>query len=635
MIAQENQRAMRFKAKWLPHHLLFFSLCLVYLWLVVEPNLIYHGFGTILPDAPLFATGQAFLMNRLALPGGGIAYASGLLSQGYYYAWLGAAIIVLVALRLAELFRRHLALAGVPRSAVLTGLPAVAFFLIYSQYKHPLSIGLTVTLALALSLAFERLVFRRLSARLSGYGLLAALAFWIGGFGTLLLLAILTTIYCVFLRRDRAMTVLIPPASIALAWVLAEYVFLIAPNQAFLILTPFDRSLTSGMDTFLMVLVFVLYGFVPLAVLLAFAWTRRFGRPGPRTRPEPKKKHGNKKGGGPALALLRRTASPAVPVLVMALGLYASYDELAKPYMLSNYYSRQKHWDRVLQLGQGLPLGRNNIYVNHDIVRALYHTGRLPYDMFRFPQNPQALLLTHEEHPSDLTQLKLADIFVELGHVNMAEKLASELIATKDHLGVAIEKMAWINIVKGHPHTARVYLNTLQRDPVRHRTARSLLGDLDQGFTADQTASIATLRSRMRQGSDALTGTEPIEQTLTALLQQNPRNRMAFEYLMACYLLTGQVDKIVDHMDRLDDLGYQVVPPLYEEAILIYYAAQRQKPDLGRLKISPSTIQRYQRFVQIRGAMGPQNRQATLNLLIREFGASYFFYFAFGQVGQV
>ena len=626
---------MRFKAKWLPHHLLFFSLCLVYLWLVVEPNLIYHGFGTILPDAPLFATGRAFLMNRLTLPGGGIAYASGLLSQGYFYAWLGAVIIVLVALRLAELFRRHLALAGLPRSALLTGLPAVAFFLIYSQYKHPLSIGLTVTLALALSLAFERVAFRCLSARLGGYGLLAALAFWIGGFGTLLLFAILTTIYSVFLRKDRAMAVLIPPASIALAWALTDYVFLIAPNQAFLILTPLDRSLTSGMDTFLMVLVFVLYGFIPLAVLLAFAWTRRFGRPSLGTRPKATKKSGTKKGRGPSLALLRRTASSAVPVLVMALGLYVSYDELAKPYMLSNYYSRQKQWDRVLQLGQGLPLGRNNIYVNHDIVRALYHTGRLPYDMFRFPQNPQALLLTHEEHPSDLTQLKLADIFVELGHVNMAEKLASELIATKDHLGVAIEKMAWINIVKGHPHTARVYLNTLQRDPVRHRTARSLLGDLEQGFTADQTASIATLRSQMRKKSDALTGNEPIEQTLTALLERNPRNRMAFEYLMACYLLTGQVDKIVDHIDRIDDLGYQVVPPLYEEAILIYYGAQRQKPDLGRFKISPSTIQRYQRFVQIRGAMGPQNRQATLNLLIREFGASYFFYFAFGQVGQV
>ena len=126
-----------------------------------------------------------------------------------------------------------------------------------------------------------------------------------------------------------------------------------------------------------------------------------------------------------------------------------------------------------------------------------------------------------------------------------------------------------------------------------------------------------------------------MDETLATLLERNPRNRMAFEYLMACYLLTGKLDKIMENVGRLEDLGYRQIPPLYEEAVLIYYASQRQKSDLGRIKISPETIQRYQRFVQIRGSMLPRNQQETLNLLIREFGASYFFYFAFGQVGQV
>ena len=36
----------------LPLYLLFFMLCFIYLWLVVEPHLIYYCFGTILPDAP-------------------------------------------------------------------------------------------------------------------------------------------------------------------------------------------------------------------------------------------------------------------------------------------------------------------------------------------------------------------------------------------------------------------------------------------------------------------------------------------------------------------------------------------------------------------------------------------------------
>jgi len=319
----------------------------------------------------------------------------------------------------------------------------------------------------------------------------------------------------------------------------------------------------------------------------------------------------------------------------MGIGLYLDRDELRKPYVLSNYYACEKRWDDVLALGPRLPKGRINVFVNHDILRALYHTGRLPYDMFTFPLNPHALLLTHEQRQSDLALYKLSEAFLELGHANMAQKLASELLATKDHLGVALETLGQVSLVKGQPDTARVYLNALKRDPIRHGVAESWLNDLNGDLSPDRAARIERLRSCMPDDPLAVAGPEGLERTLAGLLEQNPGNRMAFEYLMACYLLTGKVDKIVENLHRLDELGYRATPTLYEEAVLIHYGAQRQKPDLGRIRIRPETIQRYQRFVQIRGSMQPQSQQATFNLLIREFGTSYFFYFAFGSVGLV
>ena len=36
--------------------LIFFLFCYVYLWIIVKPHLIYHGFGTLIPDIPMFAT---------------------------------------------------------------------------------------------------------------------------------------------------------------------------------------------------------------------------------------------------------------------------------------------------------------------------------------------------------------------------------------------------------------------------------------------------------------------------------------------------------------------------------------------------------------------------------------------------
>ena len=39
---------------------------------------------------------------------------------------------------------------------------------------------------------------------------------------------------------------------------------------------------------------------------------------------------------------------------------------------------------------------------------------------------------------------------------------------------------------------------------------------------------------------------------------------------MAFYLLAGELEKIMENIGRLADLGYREIPTLYEEAMLIY-----------------------------------------------------------------
>ena len=319
----------------------------------------------------------------------------------------------------------------------------------------------------------------------------------------------------------------------------------------------------------------------------------------------------------------------------MVLGIFFSYDQMSKPFVLTNDYYLRKQWDNILELARSLPKGKSNVYFHHDIIRALYHTGRLPYDLFNFPQIPHGLLLTHEKKASYLTQFKLCDVFLELGQVNMAERMASEIIAARNHPGIVIEKMAWINIIKNQNHTARIYLNALKKDLTFRETAENLLKALDDNFTPEQKAYVDRIRSVMHEKGYAETGKDSIEKMLTGLLAENPGNKMTFEYLMTCYLLTGQVDKIAANMDRLEGLDYKAIPILYEEAILIYYGSQGQKIDLNKFNIRPQTIQRYKMFVQLSNSMQAHNRQAVLNSLILEFGRSYFFYFTFHTVGLV
>jgi hypothetical protein len=213
--------------------------------------------------------------------------------------------------------------------------------------------------------------------------------------------------------------------------------------------------------------------------------------------------------------------------------------------------------------------------------------------------------------------------------------LASEPNITPDHSGFALEKLAWVNIIKGQNRNARIYLNALKKDLIYRSTAEDILDALNTGFKPDQTAYIDRLRSYVLEAGHPRTGKDSIEQMLTALLDRNPRNKMAFEYLMASYLLTGQLDKIADNIERLNGLGYRNIPTLYEEALLIYLSSKKQKIDSSRFNISPQTIQRFYKFGQLRTTMQPFNRQDVLNRLILEFGSSYFFFYTFGTVGVV
>ncbi|MBL7044948.1 MAG: hypothetical protein ISR77_40350, partial [Pirellulaceae bacterium] len=117
---------------------------------------------------------------------------------------------------------------------------------------------------------------------------------------------------------------------------------------------------------------------------------------------------------------------------------------------------------------------------------------------------------------------------------------------------------------------------------------------------------------------------------LDNLLKANNRNKMAFEYLMAFYLLAKRPDKIVENLRRLDDFGCHEIPRHYEEAILIHTDVTGQEVPLGERRITPQTIERFNDFVN---RCRPRQNQGQVDMvaLARDFGDSYWFYFVFGR----
>ncbi len=74
--------------------LLFFIAFYLYVWLGIEPHLIYHG-GGVITNFPFFYLDLAFLQKFLTYPGGAVEYIAAFLSQFLYYSWAGAIVVTL------------------------------------------------------------------------------------------------------------------------------------------------------------------------------------------------------------------------------------------------------------------------------------------------------------------------------------------------------------------------------------------------------------------------------------------------------------------------------------------------------------------------------------------------------------
>ncbi len=599
-------------------------LAFLFLALWVEPNLVYHSFGTLVAEDSAFLMGWPFLWDSLALPGGAVSYVAGFLSQGFYESWLGAGIVTLAAGGLLVLSRWHMAHAGARQSQVLAYLAPLLILMTYARYQHPLAECLAVSLGLLFSLVFEAVSWPRPVLRVGLYVLMAIAADILAGAGGLWVFSLMTVIYRGLGRRHWILAAAALPVAAVIVRLAADWPFQLSPDRAALVLTPFSPQITRLMKTVPWVWIVLLYVLVPVTVLILACWDRIRPKALQTSVNTAARPPGGRRSGPAPAARLAGLVLPGLVIAASGAGLYWSCDRMNKQFVVINALSRQARWPEVLAAARRLPRDTWNVFCNHDVNRALFHTGRLGYEMFSYAQDPRALLLSDQDIGSSLAVLKLCDLYTEIGNVNAAEKLGSEFLSVAGPYGVILERLAWIHVLKGELDTARVYLHALQQDPTWSVTARALLKELDVGLAPIRRAGLERRRRSMLAGG---LFAADFEATLARLLDQDPGNRMAFEYLMASYLLTGQLEKAAARLGRLASLGYQDIPIHYEEALLLYYGLQGRMREADAWPIRAATRQRFSEFARLNNALETGDRQAILGQLHQNFGASYFLYY--------
>jgi len=605
---------------------LFFIFFYLYLWLGVDLRLIYHGGGTI-ANFPSFFRGWTFFQQFTSYPGGLIEYLSAFLSQFFYIGWAGALIVTLQAWLICVCIDDFLKAVNAPQLRWLRFVPPILLLTIYTQYTY----HFLTTMALLTALLFVCLHIRispksRLLSLLV-FAVLSIILYTIAG-AAYLLFAVFCAIYELLLVRRWHMALVYLLLAVVIPYLEGVLLFNVSIIDAFSNLLPFSwRILPFEPCKRMVIMVYILYLLLPLTAFGLGLWQIIVKR-----KVKEKSRVKSSKSGSRIIAwytgspLCRWTIESCILFAIAGSAVFFSYDKKVRALFKVDYYACHKMWPEVLLAASSFS---DDYFIVHAVNRALYHTGRLGYDMFCCPQHPDAMFLTAQEHYP--AHWKRFDIFIELGFINLAENALLESLEIFGERPILLKRLALVNMVKANSGAVQVFLRALSKTLFHAEWANHYLTHLqsDPNFATDD--RIQHLRNLMVEKDSPFRGYSP-EKALLALLEKNRQNRMAIEYHMAWYLLSGQLDKFVQNLDRLDDLDYSEIPRNYEDAILVYTSLSKKFVNLHGRRLSPQSHHRFKDFVETFNHYGG-NSQAAFSELAKDYGDSYFFYRTYGISG--
>jgi hypothetical protein len=604
---------------------LFFILFFLVVYFWVDPTLIYHSSKQYL-FSKIYIPGMNTFADLPPYPGQAAEHLAARLSHLYYYSWAGALIITIVAWLLCFGTGRLLSRLGANKLQPLRFVPPILLLIQYCRYYHYLDENLSILIALLFIYIYMRLPLLRDGFRFIIFLFLSAIMFTLA-IKAYIVFVLLCGTFELINRRRWLIAALYVLSALIIPSVVVRCLFdmdLIMPYRNMLPFHPKapDSELPYALSIFL---------FFPV-VGLGCVFHRLFSFKDRNVWL--KSRRLNKFLDYYRKSRLKWTCDTLVLLTTASVAVFLGCDNIARRHRRIDYFAFRRMWNELLSEVDKLPQQYYDTFVCHDVNRALYHTGRLLYDMFSYPQHHSGLLLspkTSLEGRTLVRQLvKSSNTLYELGHINMAENCTSEALAVMNYYPEGMQRMALINIVKGQTQAARVYLSALSKDFLYEDWAKSLLSRLEKDPLLSTDEQIRRTRSFMLL-KDSTEKTTPKD-----LLMRNEHNQMAFEYLMAFCLLTNQYTPVARSVAFLDNFDYPKgrIPTHMEEALMLYTVMTGQTVDLKGRMITAGAARRFEEFWQ-QGRQYGDNIKAAVKELKKDFGDTYYYYYLLSESESV
>ena len=579
----------------------FFVLLTLYFFFAFDCSLYFHS------HQALFLFDPVFFRDFTLYPGGLGDWAFQFLMQFMNFnlsgSLLGSALFISIFMLVHTILKRT---GAFRQPLVLAFLPVALLLGLQNQYRFPLVISFKTILVLAFFSAYIRC---NRGCRAAMIVLSGPIYYMLGGW-FFLLYVLLCALYGVLFPRPGGGWIYAGAcllAGLACPAIAARTLFLITLREAYFYSVPYEWYFEP--DLFRPALAYTLYILsFPALLGVCFVWLR-FSVPKAAARQKILRISGH------------WLTQAAVVILAGGLTLKASANLQEKQKIRIDRLAGEKRWQELLTLSRQIR-GYDRL-VNFQTNRALYHTGQLLENLFTVDQSLGTDGLFIDRIVGSQIAMPASDLYFDLGYINASQVMAFEAETKFRYDPRVVKRLFMTHLINGNPAAARKYLNLMDRSLWNGGWVRQNQGLLHEPAAAAD--PLIRLKREQSPKNDFFINRQSPGFGLIRLFTENPNNRMAFEYLMAYYLLERRIGNLIEYLGQFRKMGYDPLPIPVEEAVLLFNTVSRSKAELKETAIRPRTIERFLRFNTILASHRNRPSEAR-EMLKAEFRDTYWYY---------
>lgn len=578
---------------------------LVAFWLIVFGALFaflqmcfeYHFY--YIEQSQLFLFSEAYIRNKLLLPGGFSMLVAEFLVQFFIRPYVGALVTAVlltgVGVCTAGIVKRIAPVSGL---FILYVLPMLALLFMHFDFNYRVQGTVCYLMMMALLCGYMRI--RNDLFRLVAGCVLVPVLFWLAGSITVLFAGMV----CLFegLRKTPKWYIsLIGVAEVLLLGVGTVYFSLMGEYR-----WVFGPDLYYHYTLHPKEIIYYSWICLPLVFLIAFFVRNK-----------------NSLSGKKLFAGISCIAQLAMIAAVLWWGMPKYSDAKTLKLKKLDYFARTEQWDKTIEECKGKLT--NFLYMCH-LNMALANKGELSDKMFNFDQwGPQGLLV--QWNKSENISCMLSDIYFTMGATASSQEMAFEgyVSAMEDGNPRMLKRLVQTNLIYGTYPVAEKYISILEKTYAYRDWAQSQRKYLYNDEVVESDPILGT-RRRMLPDRNSLAMIKGLAGDLALFLEKGPANSATLQYLGAMYLLAKDLEGFKALVEKYYGTEFlPVLPVHFQEAVIVM---SEKEPDYWkRFNVSETIVARFTDYKK--QVLANRNNSAIAGLLNRSYGNTYWFYFMF------